>query len=348
MRIRSGVSLVAGAVLLIGAQAGAAVADEGEEVTVVASGLNSPRGLAFGPDGGLYVATVGDGSDDGAVVRLDLRTGAATEVVAGLPTYVAPAGDVVGAHDVTFQGRGNMFVPVGLGDDPAARPADTDLGVLLRVAPNGRTRTVADLAAYEAEVNPDGGLPDSNPHSAAAVPGGVVIADAGANALLFLASSGELSTLATFDDREVPFAGGTVLAQSVPDAVTVGPDGAYYVGELLGFPFAPGESRVYRVTPDGSAEVYAEGFTSIIDLAFDSDGNLYVLEIAEAGLLNAFTTGDFEGALIKVTPDGVRSEVADGQLVAPGGITVGRDGALYVTTATLFGGGLGTVVRIDQ
>ncbi|CAM3378166.1 ScyD/ScyE family protein [Occultella aeris] len=347
MRTRRGIALLAGVVLLIGAQAGPAVADESDTVTVVADGLNNPRGLAFGPDGGLYVATVGNGSDDGAVVRLAPRTGTMTTVVDGLPTYLAPAGDVVGAHDVTFQGRGNMFVPVGLGDDPAARPTE-GLGVLLRVSPNGRTRTVVDLAAYEAAVNPDGGLPDSNPHSAAAVPGGVVIADPGANALLFLANSGDLRTLATFADREVPFAGGTVLAQSVPDAVTVGPDGAYYVGELLGFPFAPGESRVYRVTPDGSAEVYAEGFTSIIDVAFDSDGNLYVLEIAEQGLLNAFSTGDFEGALIKVTPDGVRSEVADGALVAPGGIAVGRDGAVYVTTGTLFGGGLGTVVRIDQ
>ncbi|TDE92853.1 ScyD/ScyE family protein [Occultella glacieicola] len=318
------------------------------DTTVVATGLDNPRGLAFGPDGGLYVATVGSGSNDGAIVRLDPGTGAASDVVSGLPTYLAPAGDVVGVHDVTFQGRGNMFVPVGLGDDPAARPAGSDLGVLLRIAPNGRTRTVADLAAYEAAVNPDGGLPDSNPHSAAAVPGGVVIADAGANALLFQANSGELRTLTTFGDREVPFAGGTVMAQSVPDAVTVGPDGAYYVGELLGFPFAPGESRVYRVTADGSAEVHAEGFTSIIDLAFDSDGTMYVLEIAEQGLGHAFATGDFEGALIKVTPDGVRSEVADGALVAPGGITVGPDGALYVTTDTLSGGGLGTVVRIEQ
>ena len=249
---------------------------------------------------------------------------------------------------MTFQGRGNMFVPIGLGTDPAARPDDSRLASLLRISPNGTPRTVADLGAYEADTNPDGGLPDSNPHSAAAVPGGVVIADAGANALLFLAASGELTTLATFPDRAVPFAGGTVMAQAVPDAVTVGPDGAYYVGELLGFPFAPGESRVYRVEWDGSYEIFADGFTSIIDVAFDAGGNLYVLEIAEQGLLTAFGTGDFEGALIKVTPDGERTEIADGQLFAPGGVTVGRDGALYVTTSTLFGGGLGTVVRIAQ
>ena len=41
------------------------------KVTVVASGLNNPRGLAFGPDGGLYVAEGGTGGSrlDGRPVR---------------------------------------------------------------------------------------------------------------------------------------------------------------------------------------------------------------------------------------------------------------------------------------
>src|SRR6266849_701021 len=33
--------------------------------TVVASGLNGPRGLKFGPDGALYVAEAGSGGDSG-------------------------------------------------------------------------------------------------------------------------------------------------------------------------------------------------------------------------------------------------------------------------------------------
>ena len=94
MKARRGVSLLTGALLLIGVQAGAAVADdpEGETVTVLTSGLDSPRGLVFGPDGRLYVATVGNGSDDGAIVRIDLRSGAATDGATGLPTFFAPAG----------------------------------------------------------------------------------------------------------------------------------------------------------------------------------------------------------------------------------------------------------------
>lgn len=259
----------------------------------MAGGLDSPRGLEFGPDGGLYVATVGNGVDDGAVVRLDLRKGTTRTVVDGLPTFIDAVGDLVGAHDVTFQGRGSMYVPIGLGHDPAVRPPDTPIATLMRITPDGGSRVVADLGDHEAAENPDGGLPDSNPHSAAAVPGGVVVADAGANSLLHVAAGrGDVTTLAVFPDREVGTSTGPVPVQSVPNSVTVGPDGAYYVGELTGFPFVPGESRVYRVTPDGSLEVFADGFTSIIDLTFDADGNLYVLEIVKEGLLTAFTTGD--------------------------------------------------------
>ncbi len=47
--------------------------------------------------------------------------------------------------------------------------------------------------------------------------------------------------------------------------------------------------------------MYADGFTNIIDLAFDDDGNLLVLEIAHNGLLTAFGNGDCTGALIKVS-----------------------------------------------
>lgn len=352
MTARRVISVFAATLLMSGGLAATAVADDPggtTAVTTVASGLDSPRGLEFGPDGGLYVATVGDGVDDGAVVRLDLRRGTTTTVVDGLPTFIDAVGDRVGAHDVTFQGRGNMYVPIGLGHDPAVRPADTSLATLLRVTPGGAHRVLADLGDHEAEENPDGGLPDSNPHSAAAVPGGVVVADAGANSLVHVANGrGDVSTLAVFPDREVISDTGPVTVQSVPNSVTVGPDGAYYVGELTGFPFVPGESRVYRVTPDGSVEVFAEGFTSIIDLTFDADGNLYVLEIVKAGLLTAFTTGDFTGALVKVTPEGERTELAEGQLFAPGGVAAGDDGALYVTTSTFFGDELGTVVRIVE
>jgi hypothetical protein len=92
---------------------------------------------------------------------------------------------------------------------------------------------------------------------------------------------------------------------------------------------------VYRVPPGGgAAEVYASGFTAIADILFGPDGSLYVLEIAAHGLLAAFNGGDWTGALIRVMPDGTRTEIAAGALVAPGGVaTSGDDVHLSETVA---------------
>ena len=77
-------------------------------------------------------------------------------------------------------------------------------------------------------------------------------------------------------------------------SVAIGPDGAYYVSELKGFPAPLGMSRIWRIEPGtrhvhcdaeavGSpARVVADGFTSIVDLTFGSDGTAYVVELDEA------------------------------------------------------------------
>ncbi len=141
---------------------------------------------------------------------------------------------------------------------------------------------------------------------------------------------------------------GTLIPMdAVPTSVALGPDGHYYVGQLTGFPFPVGGANIYRVPAKGGApELYAEGFTAIIDVAFGVDGSLYVLEIAKNGLLAAFIFNDWTGALIRVAPDGTRTEIAEGSLYAPGGVAVGKDRALYVTNNSIFSG-VGEVLRIE-
>ena len=133
---------------------------------------------------------------------------------------------------------------------------------------------------------------------------------------------------------------------AVPTSVALGPDGNYYVGQLAGFPFPVNDSNVYRVPASGgTADVYAGAFTAIIDVAFGPDGSMYVLEIAKNGLLDAFIFNDWTGALIRVAPDGTRTEIAEGALFAPGGVAVDSDGTLYVTNNSIFSGA-GQVLRI--
>lgn len=57
-------------------------------------------------------------------------------------------------------------------------------------------------------------------------------------------------------------------------ALDVGPDGAVYIGDSNGFPFY--RSKILRIQPDGSSEVYAENLDAIVDLSFAPNGNMFV------------------------------------------------------------------------
>ncbi|NPU96898.1 MAG: ScyD/ScyE family protein, partial [Candidatus Omnitrophica bacterium] len=182
-----------------------------------------------------------------------------------------------------------------------------------------------------------------------AVADGFVVADAGGNSLLHVDNNKTITTLATFAPRMVSAPpqlnlpeGAQIPMESVPDCVVQGTDGAFYVGELTGFPFEKGSARIWRVVPGEQPEVFAEGFTNIIGLAVAEDGGWYVLEIAKNSLLSNVPGG----ALIHLTKDGMRHTVAEEGLIMPTAVVVGPDKALYVSN---FGAmpGLGQVVRID-
>ena len=66
--------------------------------------------------------------------------------------------------------------------------------------------------------------------------------------------------------------------ETVPTSVVVGPDGAYYVGHLAGFPVVVGGANIYRIEAGSPPEVFLGGFTFVIGLAFDATGTLYVLQ----------------------------------------------------------------------
>jgi sugar lactone lactonase YvrE len=135
----------------------------------------------------------------------------------------------------------------------------------------------------------------------------------------------------------------------VPTSVVVGPDGAYYVGQLTGGPFPVGGASVLRVDPaTGESSTYATGFTNIIDIAFGPDGTLYVAEIVHDGLMGVFAAGAAPvGALLSVPPGGGEPTVLinDETFMAPGGLAVDGDGSIYASLNTL-APGAGSVVKI--
>jgi hypothetical protein len=381
-RMRNGGALLASA-LVIGLAV--PVAAQGPELTQVVGGLDSPRGIAIGDDGTLYVAESGAGGEAPCVEHAELvelcfgtsgritaiSDGSATPVVEGLPSGTTEMGEVLGVHDVAIDGDGNLWFVVG---GPAAGAAEyreaipdgagVGLGQLYRVDAEGNPESVADLAAYESSDNPDAEQPgneepDSNIWSLAATPDGVAITDAGGNDLLMVGADGTISTVAVFPvvmqpappdpaaepdpDAEPPM----IPMDPVPTGLALGPDGALYVGELTGFPFPVGGASVFRVESGAEPTEYASGFTNIVDAAFGPDGALYVLEIAHASLLAAGPDGPPAGGLWRVPADGSEPELitSDG-LPFPGGLAVGDDGTVYVSTCGSCPPGAGSIVSL--
>jgi len=296
-------------------------------------------GLSTAPDGSFLVSDAGSGV-------LEVRKGGSS-----------PVAQLPGATDVVAIGRGAMFAITseGFGGD----------GRLYRVS-RGGVREIADLLAFEEEENPDGGIIESNPFNVAVDNGGrAIIADAAGNSLLAADQQGHVHWIATVPNELVSTANAKQIfgcpgsgapacglpemfpAQGVATSVAIGPDGSYYVGELKGFPSPTGESRVWKIKPDAhhaqcgtspDCEVFADGFTSIIDLAMGPDGTLYVAEFDEASWLAA-EFGQGVGGSVNAcdTSTGACAQIATG-LPLLTAVTVGKDGQVSVVINGLIPG----------
>jgi hypothetical protein len=325
--------------------------------TVVMSGLDNPRGLAFAPNGALYVAEAGRGGSGpcavnganenrcygttGAITRL--WRGEQSRVAQSLPSHALPDGSSAsGPNDISFQGTGGAYITLGLGGGVAFDEAlgSEFLGTLIHMPVGGNWKVAADVAAHEFEENPAGGPVDSNPFGVLAEPGGRLVVDAGANALLRVAANGTIETLAVIPTQPNPTPIGPPNVEAVPTAVARGPDGALYVGQLTGFPFVQGLAKIYRVFPGQAPVVHCSGFKTITDLAFGPDGSLYVVEHATGGV---FFPPD-SGQLSRVAPDCARTPLLVG-LDRPTSVVVGADGAIYVTNHGITAGA-GEVLRV--
>ena len=342
---------------------------------VVAEGLNNPRGIGIGPDGALYVAESGSGGAGPCIPSAEGgetcfgRTGSVTRitrhsqrrVLTGLPS-VAEEGGVAAAGpvDLGFSGWTGYLLVGNPGGGAATREGlgagAGRFGKLLKVDLHG-IRSVADFPAFEEANNPDkggGAEPgfeiDSNPNGLLVRKGARYVTDAGGNDLLKVDHKGRISVVAVFPPRLVPAPPGIpdlppeLPMQAVPTSVVKGPDGAYYVGQLTGFPFPPGGANVWRVKPGHDPQVFKGGFTNIIDIAFDKRGRLYVLEIATGGLLNTPPDELPVGRLVRVNKDGSTTTLASEGLNAPGGFVLGHHAA-YITNNSILSGA-GQVVKV--
>src|SRR4030095_16531584 len=99
--------------------------------------------------------------------------------------------------------------------------------------------------------------PYANPNAVLYTRGHLYVVDAGANILVRVKRNGTVKVLAFLP---VP---ANSQSDSVRTCVARGPDGALYVGELLGGFYSPGGARGWRVVPGHAPRVWARGVATV-------------------------------------------------------------------------------------
>ncbi|MFQ5406893.1 MAG: SMP-30/gluconolactonase/LRE family protein [Anaerolineales bacterium] len=321
-------------------------------IDVILTGLENPRGIAFGPDGELFVAEAGTGFD---AVEPTERTGKLTVFTdhngdgdyddAGeaerwfshLPTYNALQffgtlrDEVNGPADVLIHRDGRLFLSVDGGLDDIALYEISSEG---RIGRNLYTRSNMNGIAFDR----------AQEH--------IYVAASTANQLVEISLNGETREIVTFPALESS-------QQAVPAGLSVDPrTGEVLVALFSGtavdretgevIPFVLGDSKVVRVDPaTGAIADEITGLTAAVDVTVDEAGNVFVVEMTSdyADLLpKLFDVFDpeasplhggylrYSGRVTFYPAAGGSSRVLAAGLDMPTNITPGPDGALYIST----------------
>jgi hypothetical protein len=353
------VSFLCAAVVVGGASGVRMLAQLPANTTVYATGLEGPRGLAFGRDGILYVAEAGLGGTTatgsacmqvpgpigpykgGLTARISKidTSGNRTTFSRGLPSAVDSQGDVLGVADVAFQ-DGDLYAVLAGGGCSHGNTSFPN--ALLRVnLKDGSWKSVVNLSHALAEfpakyTSSDDYEPDGTWYGMIASNGQLLTVEPNHGQVFSVTTGGKVSQVV-----DVSASQGHIVPTSLVEEQSV-----LYVGNLNLFPIDPQWAKIMTISKgvlvpnplpgfSGPIDTFFNwnivsskaGFTTIVSLKIGPDGLLYVLELSDAA---GFPTPG-AGTVVRVTRSGEIQDVATGLLV-PTGMVFGPDGRLYVSS----------------
>jgi hypothetical protein len=307
----------------------------GATMTVIANGLDSPRGFSWAPDGTLYLALAGRGGEThlpvipGYTIDVGLTSsvvsvanGCTTPLAQGLasvlweePGWLWGAMDVAALNDqlyVLLSGAGPTW------GSPSARSG------VYRINADGTMPLVADISSWlpghpPQVAPPEGPSPDGSLFNLAATSDALLVSDAVNGLIIKVTPAGEISTLADLSAQH-----------PVPTGIVVDADGNAYVGFETTPPYKDGSDKVVKIAPDGTISDAWTGLTRVAGLAIGADGTLYAAELSTGNTDEAPFVHANTGRIVHQSGPASSDVIAEG-LDFPVDLGFGPDGALYVS-----------------
>ena len=302
------------------------------KIITIATGFSEPLGLEIDKGGNIWVSDAGSGKNDGKV-SVTTKDGVKHDVITDFESYTIDNGEVegpahlllddgvlyrLGGHGKLYKASQSLLKP-GKGTIKASSLGVEDLGSF--ILPYPFVNETNETHLYNLSKGPDGSI---------------YIADAAANAIIRREKkTGALSVITEIQGIANPTPVGPPQIQSVPTGIYY--DGQnFFITTLLGFPFPPGKSIIYKMTPAGATSIYQQGFTSLVDIA-EGDSRGYL--VLEHGVFGPTDFGPNTGRL--VWANGSNITELTGGLNTPAALKQEDNHTWYVTSV-----GDGSVLKI--